>query len=155
LTAICQESHRLRGWRQPPWSLINRALGKSKVHIGWRAPNQALNRANDPEGDATNDEAIDVQGSCSEDHVAQHDDYAGQIVRWQMAATGKIMKYGPHVHILVCRLGEIFEGNNNHRSYPPDGSGPIAFEMPKVATNYEEFISICAGGDYGAEGAVG
>jgi hypothetical protein len=39
-------------------------------------------------------EAIDVQGSCSEDHVAKRDDYAGQIVRWQMADTGKIMKYG-------------------------------------------------------------
>src|ERR1700676_4977286 len=39
-------------------------------------------------------EAIDVQGSCSEDHVGQRDDYAGQIVRWQMADTGKSFRYG-------------------------------------------------------------
>jgi hypothetical protein len=30
-------------------------------------------------------EAIDVQGTCREDHVQQSDEYAGQIVRWQMA----------------------------------------------------------------------
>jgi hypothetical protein len=66
-----------------------------------------------------------------------------------------IRSVSPHMHILVCRLGEIFEGTNSKRIYPPDGSGPILFEMPKVATSYEEFIGICAGGGYGAEGAVG
>jgi hypothetical protein len=39
-------------------------------------------------------EAIDVQGTCREDHVQQSDEYAGQIVRWQMADTGKIAAYG-------------------------------------------------------------
>jgi hypothetical protein len=39
-------------------------------------------------------EAIDVQGTCAEDHVGQHDDYAGQIVRWRMADSGKIVAYG-------------------------------------------------------------
>jgi hypothetical protein len=39
-------------------------------------------------------EAIDVQGTCSEDHVGQRDEYAGQIVRWQIADTGKIVTYG-------------------------------------------------------------
>jgi hypothetical protein len=66
-----------------------------------------------------------------------------------------IRSVSPHMHILVCRLGEIFEGTNSKRIYPPDGSGPILFEMPKVAMSYEEFIRICAGGGYGAEGAVG
>jgi hypothetical protein len=66
-----------------------------------------------------------------------------------------IRSVSPHMHILVCRLGEIFEGTNSKRIYPPEGSGPILFEMPKVATSYEEFIRICAGGGYGAEGAVG
>jgi hypothetical protein len=39
-------------------------------------------------------EAIDVRGTCSEDHVRQRDEYDGQIVRWQMADTGKILAYG-------------------------------------------------------------
>jgi hypothetical protein len=66
-----------------------------------------------------------------------------------------IRSVSPHMHILECRLGEIVEATNSKRIYPPDGSGPISFEMPKVATSYEEFIRICAGGGYGAEGAVG
>ena len=39
-------------------------------------------------------EVIDVQGTCSEDHVGQRDNYAGQIVRWQTVETGKISTYG-------------------------------------------------------------
>jgi hypothetical protein len=39
-------------------------------------------------------EVIDVQGTCSEDHVGQRDNYAGQIVRWQAVDTGKISTYG-------------------------------------------------------------
>jgi hypothetical protein len=39
-------------------------------------------------------EAIDVEGTCSEDHVKQRDDYSGQIVRWQSVKTGKILTYG-------------------------------------------------------------
>jgi hypothetical protein len=39
-------------------------------------------------------EVIDVQGMCSEDHVGQRDNYAGQIVRWESVDTGKIFTYG-------------------------------------------------------------
>ena len=39
-------------------------------------------------------EVIDVQGTCSEDHVGQRDNYAGQIVRWQAVDTGKTSTYG-------------------------------------------------------------
>jgi hypothetical protein len=39
-------------------------------------------------------EVIDVQGTCSEDHVGQIDSYAGQIVRWQTVRTGTILTYG-------------------------------------------------------------
>ena len=35
-------------------------------------------------------EVIDVRGTCSEDHVRQSDNYAGQIVRWQ--AVDKILE---------------------------------------------------------------
>lgn len=66
-----------------------------------------------------------------------------------------IQSVSPHMHILVCRLGEISAGTNGKRIYPPDGSEPILFEMPKVATSYDDFINICAGYGYGSEGAVG
>ena len=59
------------------------------------------------------------------------------------------------MHILVCRLGGIFEGTNSKRIYPPDGSGPILFEMPKVANNYAEFLQMCKERSVGAEGALG
>lgn len=39
-------------------------------------------------------EVIDVQGTCSEDHVRLRDNYAGQIVRWQAVDTGKVSTYG-------------------------------------------------------------
>jgi hypothetical protein len=47
-------------------------------------------------------EAIDVQGNCREDHVQQSDEYAGQIVRRQMADTGKIAAYG-----FVSKKGDL------------------------------------------------
>lgn len=47
-------------------------------------------------------EVIDVQGTCSEDHVGQRDNYAGQIVRWQALDTGKISTYG-----FVFRTGDL------------------------------------------------
>jgi hypothetical protein len=61
----------------------------------------------------------------------------------------------PHMHILVCRQGEIAEGNNNRRTHSLDGSDPILFEMPKVANNYTEFLQICKDRHVGAEGALG
>jgi hypothetical protein len=39
-------------------------------------------------------EAIDIKGTCSEDHVGQRDSYSGQVVRWQTQETGKISAYG-------------------------------------------------------------
>jgi hypothetical protein len=59
-----------------------------------------------------------------------------------------------HVHILVCRLGEIFEGNNDQRTYPADGSPPIEFRMPHVATSYGEFLRKCQGLGVSAEAAI-
>ena len=47
-----------------------------------------------PESQYVLKEVIDVKGTCAEDHVAQRDNYAGQIVRWQAADTGKISTYG-------------------------------------------------------------
>ncbi len=47
-----------------------------------------------PESQNVLKEVIDVQGACSEDHVKQRDDYAGQIVRWQAVDTGKVLTYG-------------------------------------------------------------
>jgi hypothetical protein len=60
----------------------------------------------------------------------------------------------PHVHIVVCRLGGFLEGNNDRRSYPSDGSSPIEFRMPDVATDYGEFLRKCQGIGTGAEGAI-
>jgi hypothetical protein len=39
-------------------------------------------------------EVIEVQGVCWEDHVGKRDTYGGQIVRWQIVETGKILTYG-------------------------------------------------------------
>ncbi len=61
----------------------------------------------------------------------------------------------PHVHIIECRLGSIEEGVNNLKTYMPDGSDPILFEMPKVANNYAEFLQMCKERSVGAEGALG
>jgi hypothetical protein len=47
-------------------------------------------------------EVIDVQGMCSEDHVGQRDNYAGQIVRWQAIDTGKVSTYG-----FLSRTGDL------------------------------------------------
>jgi hypothetical protein len=60
----------------------------------------------------------------------------------------------PHVHIIECRLGKIEEGVNNRKTYPADGSGPILFEMPKVALNYAEFQQLCRERGIAAECAI-
>ncbi|MBR0855471.1 hypothetical protein [Bradyrhizobium liaoningense] len=61
----------------------------------------------------------------------------------------------PHVHVIICRLGSFSEGNNNHRTYSLDGSPPIAFEMPQIASTYDEFLRMCRDREIGAEGALG
>jgi hypothetical protein len=45
-------------------------------------------------------EAIQVKGTCSEDHADKSDSYAGQIVRWQTVETGEVLTYG-----FVIRVG--------------------------------------------------
>jgi hypothetical protein len=72
-----------------------------------------------------------------------------------VAGEHPVESVSPHVHIIECRLGKIEEGVNNRKTYMPDGSGPILFEMPKVANNYTEFLQICKEIRVGAEGALG
>jgi hypothetical protein len=60
----------------------------------------------------------------------------------------------PHVHVVVCRLGGFLEENNNRTSYPSDGSSPIEFKMPDVATSHGEFLRRCQAIGTGAEGAI-
>ncbi|AWO88246.1 hypothetical protein ABIE85_007117 [Bradyrhizobium diazoefficiens] len=61
----------------------------------------------------------------------------------------------PHMHVIVCRLGDFAEGTNNRRTYIPNASEPVSFEMPKVASSYGEFLEMCRDRVVGAEGAVG
>jgi hypothetical protein len=58
-------------------------------------------------------EVIDVQGTCSEDHVGEHDSYAGQIVRWQTVATGEVLAYG-----FVTKKGDMAEHIMDEVSHP-------------------------------------
>jgi hypothetical protein len=60
----------------------------------------------------------------------------------------------PHVHILVCRSGDIIAMANDSRKFPQDGSGPIEFKMPPVARSYSEFLAMCQADGIGARGAV-
>jgi hypothetical protein len=60
----------------------------------------------------------------------------------------------PHVHILVCRSGEIFGMTNDETRFPADGSPPIEFKMPSVARTYLEFLTKCHASDLAAEGAT-
>jgi hypothetical protein len=60
----------------------------------------------------------------------------------------------PHVHILVCRSGEIFAMANDSRKFLPGGSEPIEFKMPPVARSYSEFLAMCGVEGIGAQGAV-
>ena len=48
----------------------------------------------------------------------------------------------PHVHILVCRSGQMFMMTNDTRIVPT-GKEPIEFKMPKVAQSYSEFLAMC------------
>jgi hypothetical protein len=72
-----------------------------------------------------------------------------------IAGEHPVESVSPYVHIIECRLGKIEEGVNNRKTYMPDGSGPILFEMPKVANNYTEFLQMCKERSVGAEGALG
>jgi hypothetical protein len=71
-----------------------------------------------------------------------------------IAGEHPVKSVSPHVHIIECRLGNIAEGVNNRKTYPPDGSSPILFEMPRVAINYAEFQQLCGEKGIAAEGAI-
>jgi hypothetical protein len=47
-----------------------------------------------PKNHYTLKEAIDVEGTCWENHMGQKDKYAGQIVRWETVETRQVMTYG-------------------------------------------------------------
>ncbi len=72
----------------------------------------------------------------------------------RLVADHPIDGISPHVHILVCRNGEIFEMTNDEKRFPADGSEPIEFKMPAVAKNYQEFLVMCCTSAIAAEGAV-
>lgn len=60
----------------------------------------------------------------------------------------------PHVHVIVCRLGNFSEGTNDRRTFSIDAAEPVVFAMPKVANTYDEFVQLCRGYGFGAEGAL-
>ena len=59
----------------------------------------------------------------------------------------------PHVNIDTCRLGNFYHGNNDETIYYPDGR-VVEIKMPKIASNYHEFVSMCRGLGLVAVGAV-
>lgn len=61
----------------------------------------------------------------------------------------------PHVHILVCSGNTILEGNNNSTLFPGNGAEPVELKMPKVATNYREFLALCHDLGIGADAVEG
>lgn len=59
----------------------------------------------------------------------------------------------PHVHIHVCRMGGFQSGKNDETRHHPDGR-IIEFRMPKIASNYKEFLNLCEKVGRGAIGAI-
>jgi hypothetical protein len=59
----------------------------------------------------------------------------------------------PHVHILVCRNGQIFTMTNDEKRFPAGGE-PIDFKMPDVATSYQDFDLKCRTNGIAAGGAI-
>ena len=87
----------------------------------------------------------------------------GQIGMWpkmlarsmgKIVAESPVGGISPHVHILVCRNGEIFLMNNNETRFPGGGAEPIEFKMPVVAGGYRQFCKMCEANALTAEGAV-
>jgi hypothetical protein len=71
----------------------------------------------------------------------------------RVVAEQPIEGISPHVHILVCRNGEIFTMTNDETRFPASGGEPIEFKMPDVARNYQQFILKCHSRGIAAEGA--
>jgi hypothetical protein len=61
----------------------------------------------------------------------------------------------PHVHIVVCRSGQIFVMNNDTKTYGPGDTEIVEFKMPRVAHGYAEFLSMCTASGIAVEGAIG
>ncbi|QQG35387.1 MAG: hypothetical protein HYS17_07485 [Micavibrio aeruginosavorus] len=74
-------------------------------------------------------------------------------------SVGRLVKENPvtgigaHVNIDVCRLGGFSHGNNNERTFYPDGSIGD-FQMPPIAETYEQFLEMCQDLGKAASGAI-
>jgi hypothetical protein len=60
----------------------------------------------------------------------------------------------PHVHILVCRNGEMFTMTNDAKTYRQGDPEIQEFSMPAVAHSYEGFLTMCGKSGLAAEGAI-
>ncbi len=63
----------------------------------------------------------------------------------QVVSEHPVSGVSPHVHILVCRSGQMFMMTND-TTIVPHGKEPIEFKMPKVAQSYGEFLASCKSG---------
>lgn len=61
--------------------------------VAWAAHSQNLIAASDKDASVLQ-EVIGLNASCWEDHVKQKDVYAGNVVKWLMPKTGKVLTYG-------------------------------------------------------------
>jgi hypothetical protein len=72
----------------------------------------------------------------------------------RLVAEQPIDGISPHVHILVCRNGQIFTMTNDETRFPSGGGEPIEFKMPDVARSYQEFVLKCRTSGIAAVGAI-
>jgi hypothetical protein len=93
-------------------------------------------------------EVIDVEGTCWEDHVGQHDSYGGQIVRWQSTETGKISTYG-----FLAKRGDFAQHILDEVTHPTVYHTPmrLAFLEISIDTNQPKWV-LHGLSDRGAEG---
>jgi hypothetical protein len=72
-------------------------------------------------------EVVDVQGTCSEDHVGQRDEYAGQIVRWQTVETGEVLTYG-----FVVKKGDFVQQTFDEVTHPTAYHTPENLQFSEI-----------------------
>jgi hypothetical protein len=70
-----------------------------------------------------------------------------------LVARNPIPGISPLVNIDTCRLGGFYSGNNNETVHYPDGR-TVEIRMPKIASTYAEFVSMCEGLGMNATGAI-
>jgi hypothetical protein len=82
-------------------------------------------------------EVIDVQGTCSEDHVKLRDNYAGQIVRWQAVDTGEVSTYG-----FLSKEGDLAQHVIDEVTHPTVYHTPemISFLEIDIDTNQPKWV---------------